>query len=68
MIVSWAAEDKNIFARIGELIRDVSRDPFRGIDKPEPLKHDLSGYWSSRIPDEHRLVHKVEKETIFIVS
>lgn len=65
---SWAAEDKKIFVRIGELIRDVSRDPFRGIGKPEPLKHDLSGYWSRRITDEHRLVYRVEKGTIFIIS
>jgi len=65
---SWAVEDKKIFARIGELIKDISRDPFRGIGKPEPLKHDLSGYWSRRITDEHRLVYKVEKGTVFIVS
>ena len=65
---SWAVEDKKIFARIGELIKDISRDPFRGIGKPEPLKHDLSGYWSRRITAEHRLVYKVEKGTVFIVS
>ena len=65
---SWAAEDKKIFTRIGELIKNITRDPFRGIGKPEPLKHELSGYWSRRITDEHRLVYKVEKDTVFIAS
>ena len=65
---AWALEDKKIFARIGDLIRDISRDPFRGIGKPEPLKHELVGFWSRRITDEHRLVYKVEGETIYIVS
>jgi toxin YoeB len=65
---AWANEDKKIFARIRELIKDIARDPFRGIGKPEPLKHDLSGYWSRRITDEHRLVYKVSKDTIYVVS
>jgi toxin YoeB len=65
---SWVIEDKKIFARIGELIKDVTRDPFKGIDKLEPLKHALAGYWSRRITDEHRLVYKVENDTVFIAS
>lgn len=65
---TWAMEDIKIFAKISALIKDVSRDPFRGLGKPEPLRHDLSGYWSRRITDEHRLVYKVEKGTIFIAS
>lgn len=65
---NWAIEDKKIFAKIGALIKDISRTPFQGIGKPEPLKHELSGYWSRRINDEHRLVYKFEKETIYIVS
>lgn len=64
----WAAQDKKLFAKIAALIRDIARDPFQGIGKPEPLRHDLSGYWSRRINDEHRLVYKVEEETIFVVS
>lgn len=65
---SWSVEDKKIFSKIGELIKEIVRDPFRGIGKPEPLKHELSGYWSRRITDEHRLVYKVEKGTVFIAS
>jgi toxin YoeB len=49
-------------------MKGITRDPFRGIGKPEPLKHGLSGYWSRRITDEHRLVYKVEKDTVFIAS
>ena len=64
----WATEDKKVFKKIGTLIKDIQRDPFDGLGKPEPLKHDLSGYWSRRITDEHRLVYKVEKDTIYIVS
>lgn len=65
---SWAIEDKKIFQRIGELIKDISRDPFKGIGKPEPLKHKLAGYWSRRITDEHRLVYKYENDHIYIAS
>lgn len=50
------------------LIKDIERDPFVGIGKPEPLKHDLAGLWSRRITDEHRLVYKVAEEEIIIVS
>ena len=64
----WASEDKKIFKKIGELIKDTSRTPYQGLGKPEGLKHGLSGYWSRRITDEHRLVYKVENDTIFIVS
>ena len=44
------------------------RDPFQGIGKPEPLKHELSGYWSRRITDEHRLVYEVKEDSIIIIS
>ncbi|MCP5453689.1 MAG: Txe/YoeB family addiction module toxin [Spirochaetaceae bacterium] len=64
----WASADKKLFAKITGLIRDVAREPFQGLGKPEPLRHELSGYWSRRINDEHRLVYKVESDTIFIVS
>ena len=65
---SWSKEDKKVFSKIVSLIKDVERSPFKGIGKPEPLKHDFSGYWSRRITQEHRLVYKVEKDTIFIAS
>ena len=55
----WQKNDKAILKRINNLIKDIKRSPFDGIGKPEPLKHGLSGYWSRRINDEHRLVYKV---------
>ena len=64
----WASQDKRIYAKIVELIRDIQRSPFTGLGKPEPLKHELAGYWSRRINDEHRLVYKVTDETILIAA
>lgn len=64
----WAIEDKKIYAKIVNLIKDIHRDPFSGIGKPEALKHDLSGLWSRRITKEHRLVYSVSEEEIVIVS
>lgn len=57
--LEWQAEDPKIVARINGLIRECLRDPFRGIGKPEPLKRELSGWWSRRITGEHRLVYRV---------
>ena len=65
---AWATQDKKIFSKIGSLIKDISRTPFQGLGKPEPLKHALAGFWSRHITDEHRLVYKVEKDTIYIIS
>lgn len=64
----WEETDKKVFRRIKDLIKDISRTPFEGIGKPEPLKHELSGYWSRRITDEHRLVYKVSDNTVYILS
>jgi toxin YoeB len=64
----WIAEDKKIYEKIVELIKDVERHPFSGIGKPEPLKHELKGLWSRRITDKHRPVYKVTDEEIVIVS
>lgn len=64
----WELTDKKIFKRIKELIKDITRNPFEGIGKPEPLKHELSGYWSRRINDEHRLVYKISDNTLYILS
>ena len=55
----WIETDRTLLARLNKLLRDVSRDPFRGLGKPEPLKGDLSGWWSRRIIQEHRLVYQV---------
>ena len=64
----WQKTDRKVVQRINALIRDVQRTPFEGIGKPEPLKHALSGYWSRRINDEHRLVHKVEGDAILVAQ
>jgi len=64
----WAVKDRKIHKRIVALISDVVRQPFEGIGKPEPLKHELQGCWSRRIDDEHRLVYKVEGDTVVILA
>ena len=64
----WQKTDKKILKRITLLIRDIQRIPYEGIGKPEALKHGLSGYWSRRINDEHRIVYKVENDSVFIAQ
>jgi len=64
----WIRNDKRILRRINELIKAVKRDPFAGIGKPEPLRHQLQGYWSRRVSDEHRLVYSVTNDTITIIA
>lgn len=64
----WQGQDRKTLTRINHLIREVQRDPFAGIGKPEPLKHALGGYWSRRITDEHRLVYKVQDESLWIAQ
>ncbi len=66
--IEWATINKKLYQRTVDLIIDILRQPFSGIGKPEPLKHDLKGYWSRRINDEHRLVYKVNDEAVIIVS
>ena len=65
---NWATQDKKVYAKIITLIKDIKRNPFLGLGKPEPLKYELSGYWSRRINDEHRLVYKVTDTMIIIAS
>jgi toxin YoeB len=64
----WQRVDKNIPKRIKFLIQEIQRSPFEGIGKPEPLKHALTGYWSRRVNDEHRIVYKVDSDSLFIVQ
>jgi len=64
----WISHDKKLSKRIIRLIKEIERDPFNGIGKPEPLKHDLSGFWSRRITDEHRLVYCIENSKILIAQ
>ncbi|MBE9050639.1 Txe/YoeB family addiction module toxin [Nostocales cyanobacterium LEGE 11386] len=66
--IQWATEDKKTFKKILALIRDIQKDAFSGIGKPEALKYELQGYWSRRISDEHRLVYKVEENLLIILS
>ena len=56
----WLSTDPSIAQKIKEILNDIKRNSFRGIGKPEPLKHDLKGFWSRRITGEHRLVYKIE--------
>jgi toxin YoeB len=66
--VEWAGSDKKTYAKIVALLRDIQRSPFTGLGKPEPLRHELQGYWSRRITDEHRLVYKVTDDAIIIAA
>ena len=64
----WVDHDRKLAKCIIRLIKEIERDPFDGIGKPEPLKHDMAGFWSRRITDEHRLVYSVEKNQILIAQ
>ena len=65
---AWAAQDRKLFERLVRLIGEAAREPFSGLGKPEPLRHQLKGYWSRRINEEHRLVYLVSNESITIIS
>lgn len=64
----WQTQDKKMLKRVNDLLKDISRNSFDGVGKPEPLKGDLSGFWSRRIDGTHRLVYCVQGETIQIIS
>ncbi|MEN8168739.1 MAG: Txe/YoeB family addiction module toxin [Pseudomonadota bacterium] len=64
----WQRSDKKVVKRIHQLIQAILREPFAGIGKPEPLRHGLSGYWSRRIDEEHRIVYKVADDSLFIAQ
>ena len=64
----WQKMDKKLLQRINALIKDISRAPFEGIGKPEPLKNALSCYWSRRINDQHRIVYKILENLILIAQ
>lgn len=66
--VYWQTNDRQMLRRINELIKDIHRSPYSGIGKPEPLRHALNGYWSRRITEEHRLVYRVENNTLLIAQ
>ena len=64
----WQQKDKRLVLRINKLIKEVQREPYTGIGKPEPLKHALSGFWSRRITDEHRMVYRVYGDSLLIAQ
>ena len=64
----WLKTGRKTVNRINALIKDIKREPFNGIGKPEPLKHALSGYWSRRINDEHRIVYKIQQDSLLLAQ
>ena len=66
--LSWQLEDRKTLKRINQLIRDIQRNPFEGIGKPEPLKGNLSGWWSRRIDDANRLVYHIQEDAVIIIA
>lgn len=64
----WQETDRKVLRRINQLIKDVARSPFEGIGKPEPLRYHLSGWWSRRISEEHRMVYRVKGDVIEIAQ
>jgi toxin YoeB len=64
----WHETDPQMLKRIHQLIKEIMRDPYRGIGKPEPLKHALQGYWSRRITGEHRIVYRVSGHDVRIAQ
>lgn len=64
----WQQIDKKLLQRINALIKEIARTPYEGTGKPESLKHALSGYWSRRINDEHRIVYKVVDDSLFVAQ
>ena len=67
-LIEWSDREPKMVRRIFEIIKSIDTDPFRGIGKPEPLKHDLKGFWSRRITDKDRLVYKVTDDSITIIA
>ncbi len=66
--IDWSITNKVVFKKIIELIKDIDRNLYKGIGKPEALKYDLKSWWSRRITDEHRLIYKIDSEIIIILS
>ena len=64
----WQKHDKKVLKRINVLLKDIQRDCFNGIGKPEPLKGNLSGWWSRRIDDENRIVYKGQDDVVIIAA
>ena len=63
----WQTQDRKTLKKINQLLKDIDRNGNKGLGKPEPLKHELQGYWSRRITDEHRLVYRIDDDMIHII-
>lgn len=64
----WQTQDRRTLKRINDLLQDIGRGGYQGIGKPEPLKGDLSGYWSRRIDDKNRLVYRIQGEVCEVIQ
>ncbi|MDW7672702.1 MAG: Txe/YoeB family addiction module toxin [Bacillota bacterium] len=64
----WRKENRKVVRKINELLKDIERNGHEGIGKPEPLRQELSGYWSRRITDQDRLIYRFDDETIYIIG
>ena len=64
----WQKTDRKILLKINKIIKDIQRNPFDGIGKPESLKYDLTGYWSRRIDQQHRIVYRVIENNLLIIA
>lgn len=66
--IFFQENNKKVLERINKLLKDITREPFSGIGKPEALKHNLSGFWSRRISNEHRLVYTVRDKSVYVLQ
>jgi toxin YoeB len=66
--IYWQETDKKMLKKINALIKECQRNPYEGTGQPEPLRHDLSGWWSRRITQEHRLVYRIEGEMVVVAQ
>ena len=66
--IEWQTKDKKLLKKINALLKDIQREPFEGLGKPEPLRYELQGCWSRRINNEHRLVYEVNSHGIVVIS
>ena len=64
----WQTQDRKTLKRINDLLRDIERDPFGGIGKPEPLKHEWQGYWSRRINETDRLIYRINNNQLEVAA
>jgi toxin YoeB len=67
-LAHWDKNDRRVASRVRQLVKQIEQQPFAGIGKPEPLRYEWSGYWSRRITKEHRLVYRVEGNTVYIAQ